>query len=216
MRGLVVLALLVGCATSGGDGELASTSTGTGTSAGTEVTTSVGASTGLGLAGEGEGCGSMVCDGLLCEVACEEGLICIAHDMQSGCGSALGHCAALPTSCAEDAGPPVCGCDGVVYPSACHAYMVGVPRGEAAGCEAPAGTFPCGLGYCALGVEYCEYTLPHGQLETYLCREPPADCPAADGCGCLPEMPCTNPENIGGWGCELQEGGWMQVVCAPY
>jgi len=214
---LIAALLLVGCGASEGDGTAASMDATTTTSTSEAVTTTAGASTGDALAGPGELCGSVFCDGALCDVPCEEGLVCYAQDMQEGCGKIyMGRCGTPPASCPDDAGPPVCGCDGVIYPSLCHARMAGVQQDEAAACEAPAGAFPCGLGYCVLDAEYCEYTLPHGQEQTYLCREPPADCPAADGCDCLPEMPCTNPENIGGWICEPQPGGWMRVTCAPY
>ena len=113
-----------------------------------------------------------------------------------------GTCKAPPESCPADAGPPVCGCDGVLYASKCHLRMANVLIGPAAGCEAPEGFFPCGADYCQLEQHYCEFTIGHGQLETYFCRELPPSCLSATDCSCVPTASCTNPENIGGSSCE--------------
>lgn len=210
----MLLCVGIGCGPTEGEVETGEASTGA-ASTSEAPTTGAGESTGDGLVGAGGLCGALVCDGTPCDVVCEEGLVCYPEPQEIGCGYFVGRCQTPPTECPEDEGEPVCGCDGALYSSLCHARLAGVQRGPAERCEAPAGAFPCGPRYCALGSEYCEYTLPHGQEETHLCREPPADCSATD-CECLPEMPCTNPENIGGWRCELHEGGWLEVICAPY
>lgn len=161
--------------------------------------------------------GTAVCDREIRVRPCDEGFYCRPLEGFLYCGDeGPGVCVALPTSCPGDVGSPVCGCDGTLYASKCHARLAGVGTGHADVCEAPEGQFPCEDTYCQLGLHYCEHTLGHGQPETNFCRELPAACTSPIDCECVPQESCTNPKHIGASECEPHDDAWMRVTCVPY
>lgn len=106
----------------------------------------------------------------------------------NSCGnSSPGTCKGKPTAC-PSAGPPACGCDGVVYANDCVAQQAGVDMGTA--CMAPPGMMPCGTRFCTFGVEYCRITVSAGANDLAECMPLPAGCTAGGDCACLANEPC--------------------------
>lgn len=68
-------------------------------------------------------------DSGLPDMACEpSGIFCTEAEVcRKSTGFCLGpgRCLARPEACPADAGPPVCGCDGVTYGSECDAHRAG-------------------------------------------------------------------------------------------
>jgi hypothetical protein len=83
---------------------------------------------------------------------CPEGFVCDRRDplctQQPG-----GQCVPAPGSCADD-GHPVCGCDGVTYPSDCDRLRAAVVVGRDGACDLP--PISCRNGDCGAGY-FCEY-----------------------------------------------------------
>ncbi|MCA9623436.1 MAG: hypothetical protein KC731_30655, partial [Myxococcales bacterium] len=119
---------------------------------------------------------------------CGPGSYCEVDDYSCGAATTLGHCAAIPGSCA--AGVEACGCDGQTYASACEAAQSAQHISAAQGCPTPAGHAPCGPLFCDIGLEACRETidLTGGSPDDFACVPKPAGCPT--GCGCNLCEPC--------------------------
>lgn len=113
---------------------------------------------------------------------------------QNTCGvtDETGVCKPRPDACpllfvAE----PTCGCDGVVYGSACDATEAGTDLNAAGGCAVTAGSFKCGYRQCSLNNQYCQSS-PSDVTSvpgTFACNALPA-CPAGTTCDCLEGQAC--------------------------
>jgi hypothetical protein len=106
------------------------------------------------------------------------------------CGAELLAGSCKPKLGCSPSGPPVCGCNGMTYDSACAAQMGGVDLWANGPCAAPPGTFACG-GYFCPGSQICrKTTLFEGPepLVSHACVAPPAGC--SSGCGCQLCGPC--------------------------
>jgi hypothetical protein len=118
--------------------------------------------------------------------SCAPGEYCDFHD--PSCTGAS-KCAPAPASCSPN-GPPACGCDGTVYPSACDAQRAGMDEGS--GCAEFAGHMLCGTRFCRLGAEYCRVNvLGTGGYESECLRLPPG-CTGNGSCACLAGQPCAD------------------------
>ena len=147
-------------------------------------------------------------------VHCVDGAFCdLGADQIPAC-TTLGVCVAIPEACDDDSGP-VCGCDGVLYESACAAAMAGVGTSGAVGCAPPAGTFACGHDFCERLTEYCEYVIPHGQSAAWRCL--PLQCSeGASGCACITDPdPCGDPLLYYAQVCEPDDEGNPWLLCVP-
>ncbi|MEZ4453494.1 MAG: hypothetical protein R3B09_28800 [Nannocystaceae bacterium] len=115
-------------------------------------------------------------------------------DWSVSCGAGLpmrgdeARCAPRPSASeCDDDEPPVCGCDGQVHPSACHAAAAGVDVDEDSGCTPPPGTFACGYRFCDPGASYCRVILVDGALnpDLYDCADFPPGCGDTPSCECI-------------------------------
>lgn len=76
------------------------------------------------------------------------------------CGSSDGYCAELPTADCPSSGEPVCGCDGVSYPSRCEAAAAMESIRSAGTCDqkpsspSPSESATCGGAVCGAS-EFC-------------------------------------------------------------
>lgn len=146
---------------------------------------------------------------------CIAGAFCLYSEFQGGewCDY-LGECTLPPSECDDEEAVVVCGCDGVVYPSACAAHAMGMSVGSAEACPLPAGSFACGNLVCVIDEEYCEYTVPHGQSESWRCN--PLVCSDGEqGCACISDAPCGDPEYFPGQWCDPEASGGVIVTCVP-
>jgi hypothetical protein len=129
--------------------------------------------------------------------------------MDNSCGAAdgTGTCQPRPQAC-PDLYDPVCACNGQVYPSECDANMAGFDLNSYGGCPPPAGTFPCGWGFCPHGTSYCQKVVggPFGNPGSYTCQALPSSCGANPSCACLTPVTC-------GSQCQQTSGGDMTVTC---
>lgn len=125
-----------------------------------------------------------------------------------------GTCVMTPESCSDD-GPPICGCDGILYANACAAATAGVGTQGAIGCEPPMGEFGCELEFCDIATEYCRHEVGGGNGENFACR--PLSCMDSNaGCDCLdPEKPCGDGL-FAAESCSLSESGAVEVFCLGY
>ncbi|HJL17537.1 MAG TPA: Kazal-type serine protease inhibitor domain-containing protein [Sandaracinaceae bacterium LLY-WYZ-13_1] len=154
---------------------------------------------GIDVAYDGECAAGRVCGGVG-GFACAPGEYCDFPDAAAcGLGDTRGLCEPEPIACPGD-GEPVCGCDGVTYPSACAAAASGVDAAHPGSCVA---ADPCaaqdarGSGECAtpLGV----YWDGRACRSVSGCECAGADCDDAfesvDACEavygeCTPATPC--------------------------
>ena len=94
----------------------------------------------------------------------------------------FGDCVPKSEACGGPA-TEVCGCDGKVYASRCDAAAAGesvhVSLTECS--EPPEGQFPCGSGYCTVGVEYCRQDAD----DEIGCAAMPNGCEATPTCSCI-------------------------------
>jgi hypothetical protein len=116
---------------------------------------------------------------------------CQVPDASCGQGTVLGSCQALPVSC-PSGGPPACGCDAQVYPSACAAAAAGIDVAVNGSCVIPVGTFVCGPLFCRTADEICEKVVDFSQSvapNSYACLAKPPTCPTGCGCKLCPTCP---------------------------
>ena len=157
----------------------------------------------MGTDGSGEtgasSCGNDVCgDDEYCDW---EMNLCGLRDWEGGA------CRARPEGCDANY-DPVCGCDAEVYSNECVANSAGVDVSDAGGCQAPAGYFACGTGFCILGASYCLWSVSDvvGQPNAWSCQPLPDGCPGEGDCNCVANEPC-------GSLCEMTEDGGVLVTC---
>lgn len=98
---------------------------------------------------------------------CAGTAVCTYDDHYCGSGLTSGHCVARPTSCADAALEPVCGCGGTTYTSPCAAAMSGADVSLQACPTTPPNAFACGYLYCQTN-EPCLIT-GSGASTTYQC-----------------------------------------------
>lgn len=130
--------------------------------------------------GTGQACGAPT------DPPCAPGQFCDLPDNRCGAG-VHGVCETAPVSVCSAIERQVCGCDGVVYPSACQANLAGSDVSKAAACAAPTGTFRCGWIYCRRDSEYCS-SVEGGAVSfpgTFQCLAMPAACGSSPSCACL-------------------------------
>jgi hypothetical protein len=137
---------------------------------------------------EGTACGGR--DG----IKCQPDEYCDFPRNTCGATDETGRCMPRP----KDACPPplvperTCGCDGVVYASACDATFAGTDLDGSGACRLDPGAFACGYRQCRLGNQYCVrstsdvVSLP----DDYTCGALPAACPSPPTCACLAGQPC--------------------------
>jgi hypothetical protein len=106
---------------------------------------------------------------------CEPGLFCFGDCVRE---SQI-YCKPAQTACGS-AERPVCGCDGVVYPTVCDANANGVDIGGRCDDESmwPEGLFHCLESFCDPTSEYCEIQIPDTQEDDLRgsCNPIPDDC----------------------------------------
>ena len=137
---------------------------------------------------------------------CAEGLVCEYAANACATPSASGTCV-VAEGC--DAGVPYCGCDQIVYPTACAAREAGVGVTDAAHCSVS--TFACGDKTCAAFVELCsKYVEPPDDLEEYECVAVDASrcIGGIAGCECL-GFPAGH---VGGQTCSVSAEGHVTIV----
>lgn len=178
-------------------GSAASTGT-VGSTGSTGVATSSTASSG---AGGGSPCGGF--GGLTC--AADE--FCNYFDNYCGGNDGSGVCEKRPMGCPKNL-DPVCACDGMIYDNACAANAAGVDVAISGNCTAPAGMFPCGERFCALGKQYCQFSLSDvgNEPDTTACLPLPAGCGPMPSCACLANEAC-------GKMCSPSKGGGLTLTC---
>jgi hypothetical protein len=122
--------------------------------------------------------------------------------LENGCGATdeFGFCTDKPIGCPDSADPDdpdlvfeaTCGCDGVIYGSACEAYVAGSDLNRYGGCPVPVEDFACGWLQCSRLNEYCQHTISdvEGESDGYQCLPIPP-CPTQwPTCACLATEPC--------------------------
>ena len=126
-----------------------------------------------------------VCDS---DDMCASGSFCDQGEYTHGVPQCveLGVCVAIPEACSSQQSQ-ICGCDGLLYSSSCHASMSGVGTQGALGCEPPEGEFGCGLTFCKIATEYC-------------------------GCDCLDSESCEE-SLIVAQSCSVSTGGGVELFC---
>ena len=124
-----------------------------------------------------------------CELACAPGSYC---DFSLPiCGNnaqftAKPTCEPSPAGCPDDDALPTCGCDNVVYDSACEAAAAGVSVSSLQNCPTPSGLFPCGPLYCAIGTTFCTISVAEASPPaSYECRVMPTQCLGEPSCDCV-------------------------------
>lgn len=147
--------------------------------------------------------------GEICETNDDCGPSEFCSPMGYACGDDFDDvCSAIPTECAAPDGPPICGCDGVVYESPCEADRAGVGTAlydnTCEPPELPTGTFRCGHTFCSEGTEIC---VEDFEVE-FTCAALPTSCdPENRTCDtCIPESLS---------GCACTNDG-RQVVCGTF
>jgi hypothetical protein len=147
------------------------------------------------------------------ELPCASGQYCRVDDYSCGEDELPGACLEIPASCT---GPeePVCGCNGLTYPSECAAILAAVGLSTRDSCPTPAGRFRCGPRFCRLGDQICRHIhrlgAAPGEEHDYRCIDPPPSCPTGCGCDlcepCPPDSSCLESCAMGGL------GGW-ELTC---
>jgi hypothetical protein len=159
-----------------------------------------------GAGGTGGGGGSAFCGGIA-GILCAADQFCDFPDDQCGGNDNTGVCVQRPIGC-PDIYQPTCGCDNKVYGNACDANSQGVDVNVGEGCAPPGGMFPCGAGFCALGMQYCERDTSDvgNQPSSFSCHPLPATCGSTPSCACLSGVPC-------GGICMGSQNGAFEVTC---
>jgi hypothetical protein len=128
-----------------------------------------------GPAGSGEPAGPLFCGGAA-QVACPDGYTCDRTDALCTQSDVAGMCVPTPEGACVDAGNPVCGCDGVTYPSNCDRLLAGAVRGHDGACDQPV--------QCSFAQPDC----PSG----FFCDFPAGDCGEGGTgmCRAMEDEPC--------------------------
>lgn len=112
-----------------------------------------------------------------------------------------GTCKPRPDACPRLlVAEPTCGCDGVVYGSACEANEAGTDLNASGSCAVAAGSFKCGYRQCALNNQYCRFSPSDVESSPadYDCGPLPA-CPGGTAtCDCLESEGVTCSESCTG------------------
>lgn len=129
---------------------------------------------------------------------------------QNGCGNSgaeQGTCVPRPEPCPEIPSPRVCGCDGMMYPSACEAQRAGVDVSVDGGCPLIDDTFECGYTWCVSETEYCRQDVSDtDEPDVWSCFPLPDTCGGIPDCdGCLADEICAD------FFCDVNEV--PQIVC---
>jgi hypothetical protein len=110
------------------------------------------------------------------QVACPDGYTCDRTDVLCTQSDVPGMCVPSPDGPCVDAGSPVCGCDGVTYPSTCDRLVAGAVHGHDGACDQPV---PC---------SFAQPTCPSG----FFCDFPEGDCGEGGSgmCRAIDDEPC--------------------------
>ncbi|HEV8321247.1 MAG TPA: hypothetical protein VG389_06490 [Myxococcota bacterium] len=159
--------------------------------------------------GAGVPCGALTC-------AADEWCDFDGNDCAKSVGGGDPACVTRPATCAPD-DLPVCGCDGIVYPNQCEATRAGTDVSEGGGCAAPAGTYACGLRFCADGTTYCQEQESDTPETYFTCVDLPAGCGAAPDCACLAAETCPSGSSDSGvpasGTCATMPDGHLDLAC---
>lgn len=148
-----------------------------------------------GLLAQVEGFTEKGCDECQSDADCgaAPGYYCHFANLACGQGIATGACKGVSTNCSPE-GPPVCGCDGKRYPSACDAKRAGVDPNQLGGCQAPIPeNFVCGAISCNKGL-ICNLNknpqvAPLQPVFNAACTTPPSECQGKPSCACIQQIP---------------------------
>jgi len=143
---------------------------------------------------------------------CGPGQLCSYPDHGCGSTNVLGACASEPNGCTPDV--KVCGCDGVVYSSACAAESGGVDLGDSSSCATPSGTFGCGPYFCRSSDQICKKTIDLVKTvaaTSWACISD-AGCPT--GCGCNECQPCPAGHSKCDEACTTDGSGDRFLTCS--
>lgn len=121
---------------------------------------------------------------------CASGMSCpsdkYCNDYSDTCNFDGGGTCSPMSPCGGDT--PVCACDGKIYPSDCEAYKAGVDV-ALSGCEAPEGSFLCGVFLCTSNAQTCFHYVGFATYDA--CEDYPDECDPAQGgtlsCDCFPD-----------------------------
>jgi hypothetical protein len=147
------------------------------------------AACGDGSGGTGDAAPGAICGGRG-NAACPAGQYCDFANNRCGANDAPGRCVARPTSCPQLFVPELtCGCDQVVYSSACEANLSGTDLNEGGTCPVGSGEFGCGYRHCRRSSEFCrrDGSDVAGVPDDFTCRGLPSGCTS---CSCLAGEPC--------------------------
>ena len=129
------------------------------------------------------GCGSTV-DDQDAGPQCAAGELFVYDDGLCGEGSSAGWCAPNDDGCTPDY--PVCGCDGIAYPTSCETKQKGMDTTFADQCTAPSGMFACGYDFCARNTMYCnEIVFDSEGFSEFFCDIMMPQCASAPSCECI-------------------------------
>lgn len=132
-----------------------------------------------------------LCGGLAPQ-PCAQAEYCDFANNSCGSGDQTGICKPRPEFCALIAGPPTCGCNGMVYPNECIVFRDGTDLNARGSCTIEAGKFACGYVQCSLDTQYCLREVRASGADTYSCAGLPACATQPPDCGCLARERCGN------------------------
>jgi hypothetical protein len=155
------------------------------------------------LGGPGAACGGRS------GVTCTADQYCDFGGNRCGADDVSGVCKPRPDSC-----PPLlvpertCGCDQIVYSSACEANLAGTDLNASGNCALDPGAFACGFRQCKKSNQYCQRSVSDvgGEPDTYTCLVLPAACGGTASCSCLPSQSC-------GGQCAGDSAGGLTLTC---
>jgi hypothetical protein len=128
------------------------------------------------------------------------------QDGQCGRTSKDGSCTARPFDCTGAAPKAVCGCDGVVHPTACEANLKSIDLDHGGNCQPPTGTFVCDALLCDATNSYCEEIKPPApDAAVFACTPFPAECLSLHTCDCLKQSGVAT-------GCKADADGHLHVT----
>ncbi|HSR96536.1 MAG TPA: hypothetical protein VLM79_05655 [Kofleriaceae bacterium] len=131
---------------------------------------------------EGETCGSIA------GIRCATDEYCDFTDNECGIADGGGTCKRRPEAC-PDIFRPTCACNGQVYGSECDAAAHGFDVSTNGNCQAPAGYFMCGGGFCDLSM-YCRRESDPSGMAAFGCVRLPSGCSSSASCGCVSAEDC--------------------------
>lgn len=198
----VCMAAQGGC---GGD-----TGGGSGGAGGTGSTTTSASANGSVSASNGAGGAGGSSGGCSKTVPCSINEFCDYPRDQCDANGATGTCKPRPQGCPKSY-IPTCGCDGTVYGNECDAQSKGSDISNLGNCDAPAGTFPCGAGFCAKNQQYCRRDVSDvgSEPDSFGCMSLPAGCFQGGG---SPSCDCVANELCGSM-CAASADGDLTITC---